>query len=368
MLATAQRFEEMNPDVQITWETRSLQSFADEPLEVLARHYDLLVIDHPSCGRAAALGFLTPLDEVISASFLLDQEQHSVGQSYASYDYEGHLWALPIDTAAPISAYRPDLLQKAGCAAPSTWQELMQLAQEGLVVAPGLAIDSLMNFFMLCLALGETPFTTQAHVVSASTGAEAMRLLRNLLQLCPAECMDANPIAIWNMLAKSDHVVYCPFAYGYSNYSRAGYAEHGIEAGDLVTFDGKPLQSTLGGAGLAISSQCSDITTAIAYAQYVAAEQCQKTLYFDAGGQPGHRTAWLDEEVNRRSNGFFKNTLPTLDRAWVRPRFDGYLDFQSDAGELLHNYLRHGGNEEHVLAEMNNLLQKARSSQRNETR
>ncbi len=373
MLATAQRFEEMNPDVRITWETRSLQSFADEPLEMLAQHYDLLVIDHPSCGRAAAGGFLTPLDEVIPASFMRDQERYSVGQSYPSYDYKGHLWALPIDTAAPVSACRPDLLHTAGYAVPRTWEEMIQLAREGLVAVPGLAIDSLMNFFMLCLALGEEPFSAEDCVVSAPVGAEAMRRLRELLHLCPAECMSANPIAIWNLLAKSERVAYCPFAYGYSNYSRKGYAEHVIEAGDLMAFHGQPLRSTLGGAGLAISRRCENVGAAVAYAQYVAAERCQKTLYFDAGGQPGHRAAWLDEEVNRRSNGFFKNTLPALDRAWVRPRFDGYLEFQSTAGDLLHAYLRDDdlhdkGNESSVLTEMNGILRKAHRSHGNEAR
>jgi multiple sugar transport system substrate-binding protein len=367
MLATAQRFEETHPGVRISWETRSLQSFADEPIEILAQRYDLMVIDHPSCGRAAAKGFLMPLDEVIPASFLLDQERHSTGQSYFSYDYDGHLWALPIDTAAPVSMCRRDLLRMAGHALPGTWEEMIKLARKGLVVVPGLAIDSLMNFFMLSLALSEEPFTTEDCVVSEPVGVEAMRRLRELLQLCPAECMDANPIAIWNKLAQSEHAAYCPFAYGYSNYSRKGYGENLVEAGDLVTFNDAPLRSTLGGAGLAISRHCRELTTAVAYAQYVSAEQCQKTLYFDSGGQPGHRAAWIDAEVNRRSNGFFERTLPALDRAWVRPRFDGYLDFQSKAGELLHGYLRLGGDEAAVMMAMNDELQIARRLRGNGT-
>jgi multiple sugar transport system substrate-binding protein len=367
MLATAQRFEEMHPGVRISWETRSLQSFADEPIEMLAQRYDLMVIDHPSCGHAATGGFLMPLDEVIPASFLHDQEQHSTGQSYFSYDYGGHLWALPIDTATPISMYRHDLLRMAGHALPGTWEEMIKLARKGFVIVPGLAIDSLMNFFMLSLALGEEPFIAEDYVVSEPVGIEAMRRLRELLQLCPAECMEANPIAIWNKLAQSKHAAYCPFAYGYSNYSRRGYSENLVEAGDLVTFNGAPLRSTLGGAGLAISRHCKELTTAVAYAQYVSAERCQKTLYFDSGGQPGHRAAWLDAEVNRRSNGFFERTLPALDRAWVRPRFDGYLDFQTKAGELLHSYLRLGGNESEVVAAMNDELHIARQSRGNGT-
>ena len=62
VVATAQRYCELHPDVEITWEKRSLQEFADAPIQGLAEAYDLLVIDHPlgglcrlqsSAGRAA---------------------------------------------------------------------------------------------------------------------------------------------------------------------------------------------------------------------------------------------------------------------------------------------------------------------------
>jgi multiple sugar transport system substrate-binding protein len=45
MVATAQRFSELNPDVEISWEKRSLQDFADSSIEALAKKFDLLVID-----------------------------------------------------------------------------------------------------------------------------------------------------------------------------------------------------------------------------------------------------------------------------------------------------------------------------------
>jgi len=47
MVATAQRFAELYPNVQITWEKRSLQAFADYSIQELAERFDLLVIDHP---------------------------------------------------------------------------------------------------------------------------------------------------------------------------------------------------------------------------------------------------------------------------------------------------------------------------------
>ena len=113
MLATAQQFEETHPDISVRWEKRSLQAFADAPLSELTQRFDLLVIDHPSIGEAATQGLLLPLDEFLPADFLADQAQNSVGQSHASYKYNGHQWALAIDAATPIAGWRPDLMERA---------------------------------------------------------------------------------------------------------------------------------------------------------------------------------------------------------------------------------------------------------------
>jgi multiple sugar transport system substrate-binding protein len=109
--------------------------------------------------------------------------------------------------------------------------------------------------------------------------------------------------------------------------------------------EGEKCRSTLGGAGLAISRTVSDATVAARYAAFVASGDVQKGIYFDAGGQPGHRAAWIDSEVNRRSAGFFQSTLETLDAAYMRPRFDVYPAFQDEAGMIVHAYLVSGGAE-----------------------
>ncbi len=153
-------------------------------------------------------------------------------------------------------------------------------------------------------------------------------MLRELLNLSAPGSLDRNPIRTWQLLAESDTVAYCPFAYGYSNYSRHGYASHQLTTGNLITLDnGTPLRSTLGGAGIAVSAQCKHRDAAIAYAAHVASPLTQRTLYVSSGGQPGHRAAWLDAEANRITNNFFANTLPTLDAAWVRPRWPGFIAF-----------------------------------------
>jgi multiple sugar transport system substrate-binding protein len=361
VLATAQRFSELHPTTNISWQKRSLQAFADAPLAQLIASFDLLVIDHPSIGEAAAEGLLVPLDQHFPASFLADQAANSVGGSHASYNYEGHQYALAIDAATPVSGHRPDLLPVAEL--PHTWDDLLALARRGLVTVPAIPIDSLMNLFMLANALGAEPFTTPDEVIASKKedqGREALARLRELVHLSAPGSLDRNPIRTWQLLAESDTIAYCPFAYGYSNYARTAYAANPIHFGPLVTFDGAPLRSTLGGAGIAISASCKHLPEALAYAQYTASASTQSTLYTLSGGQPGHRAAWLDPTLNALTRDFFTATLPTLDQAWIRPRFPGFIAFQDAASTLVHDYLVHGGSESEVLNEMNAALRKHR--------
>lgn len=356
MLATAQRYNELHPDVEIVWHKRSLQEFADYPIEKLSEKFDLLVIDHPFVGHADAHSTLMRLDKLLPEDYLQDQVNNSVGRSYESYVYRGQLWALPIDAAAPVSAFRPDLVAKNGWTLPRNWDDLITLAHRGLIVVPALPIDSLMNFFMLCCGLGEEPFASNKNVVSEDVGIAALGYLRELVSLCPPRCLTSNPIAIYEMLALGDTAFYCPFAYGYSNYARLNYARNVLHFGGLVRMhNGVRLRSTLGGTGLAISQRCQNIDVAVSYTEYVASQECQRGIYYSSGGQPACRPAWQDASINSNSNQFFLNTLSTVEEAYVRPRYNGYLSFQDHAGNEIHKFLKGKGDPRHVLRKMEDL-------------
>jgi len=159
MVATAQRYNELHPDVRIDWHIRSLQSFADESIATLSAKYDLLVIDHPSIGEAASRGIFTPLDNFLPENFLQDQAKNSVGASHGSYHIADHQWALAIDAAAPVAASRPDLLEANRFAAPETWEDMLELARAGLVALAGLPLDCLMHWYSLCINEGQTPLS-----------------------------------------------------------------------------------------------------------------------------------------------------------------------------------------------------------------
>jgi multiple sugar transport system substrate-binding protein len=359
LLAYSQRFNELYPDVEVRWKKRTLQEFADFPIEKLTEQYDLLIIDHPWVGCAAATKCVLPLEQHLSKEYLDNQLQNTVGESHISYNYNNHQWALAIDAATPAASYRPDLFEKHNAGVPATWQDVIDLAKDGKVAVPAIPIDILMNFYMFCIANGKEPFANEEEVIDEATGLQALDTMKELYSLVDKKMFGFNPIAVAEVMTRTDDYWYCPFAYCYSNYSREGYADYLLLYADLVDFNGKRLRSTIGGTGLAVSTFSENKEWAVKFAEEIVSEKCQSTFYVEHGGQPGHKAAWVSEKVNGLTNHFFKNVLPTMENGYMRPRYNGYLHFQDHAGNPIQEYLLNGGNAKNVLTEINKLYKQS---------
>ena len=341
LVAAAQRFEELHPGVTITWAKRGLHDFGHAGLDPLAAQYDLLVIDHPMVGETWRSRVLLDLETRLPEHFLAGLAAESIGQSYESYLFEGRLFALPIDVAAPTASYRPDLLTQLGVSAPQRWEDVLHLARQGRVVMPGLHADLFLNFLGLCFSRGSPIPKDAEQLVEREIGVHCLAALRELTVNMVPEAFGWNPIRVYEELAEGDRFVYCPFAFSYSNYSREGFARHLVLFTNPVRLEGqKPLRTVLGGTGMAISQQCRNPEIALEYAAYVAGPVCQRTLYGLSGGQPAQSSAWKDEILNKVTQGFFVNTLECVESAFVRPRYDGYVSLQGWAGHPIAHCLR----------------------------
>lgn len=364
MVATAQRFSEIHPNVEIEWSKRSLQSFADEHIDQLAKNYDLMVIDHPWAGYAADTGIILPLNKYVSKAYLEDQKLNSVGQSYESYNFGGDQFALPIDAATPVASCRPDILEKLNTSIPNSFDDLLALAAKGAVTMPGIPIDTLMNFYMFCNAIGETPCIADDIVVTEQNGIKALEMYKELSDRLDPEHFHWNPIQVYEAMVQREDLAYCPWAYGYTNYSKKRYATNILHFHDLVKDRNKEsFRSTLGGTGLAISSNCKYPELAAEYTAYVASPEIQSTLYFNNGGQPGHKKGWEDQHTNEQSCNFFKETQYTLDHSFLRPRYNGYMHFQDNGGSVIRDYLMTGGSPTDVLNELNSIYRISKKAQ-----
>jgi multiple sugar transport system substrate-binding protein len=352
--AAAEAFASIHPDVRVRWDVRSLQAFADQPVEQLAEGSDLIVLDHPAIGQAVARGALVPLDEQLDDDFLEEQATSSVGRSHESYTWNGHQWALAIDAAAQVAAYRPDLLERAGASVPRTWDDVRLLSDAlrtlgSSIAMPAIPVDAACAFLGACRALGGEPFGAQDGVVAREVGREALGLLRDVVARCDPRSLGWNPPTALHVMATTDEVVYVPLTFLYASFAREGVAPHLLRfAAGPVGAAGVP-SGTLGGAGLAVSASSSHPSEACAYAAFTASADVQRGVYARGGGQPGHRAAWIDREVNATSGGAFADTLDALDAAYLRPRDDGFIHFQDEAGDLVHAHLRDGGDVDEVL-------------------
>jgi multiple sugar transport system substrate-binding protein len=346
LVAASAAYASLHPEVQLSWYARSLQAFADAPVEDLASQFDLVVVDHPHVGQLSGSGSLVALDLMGDRKEINLLAEQSVGASHRSYQFGGHQWALAIDAAAHVSAYCPDRL----AAAPSRWDDVIALAREGAVVWPYKPVDALMSFFTLASNLGHPCFSNGRSVVDREAGAEALDYLFELAGLVPDACSSMNPISALDAMSSPDGPAYCPLLFGYSNYARPGFRPRLVRFQNIpAVSSSEPVGAVLGGAGIAVSVGASSIEEAIKFGVWVAGADCQRTSYFEGGGQPANAVAWGDEAVNQASSNFFRDTRETLERAWLRPRFPGFLDFQASGGAAIHDFLLRRSGSAHTL-------------------
>lgn len=359
VVATAKKYGELNPGVEIRWERRSLQAFADRPIKDMASEYDLMVIDHPHVGEVAGSGLLTAFDQVGRDADLELLAGQSVGPSHESYQFNGHQWGLAIDAATPVASFRPDRLSRV----PENWEEVLELAADGQVGFALIPINALMTFFGMARNLNFAVAEDPDQLIAPEHGTRVLEEMLNIVSLMAPRCLELDPIGILEWMGRSkDGPAYSPFGYGYTNYSRDGYCPYPLVFADAPGFGKRGSRGTvLGGTGIAVSSLSEHHDAAIDYAFWIASAECQSGLYFASGGQPGNAVAWESDACNDSSRDFFYNTRATLERSWLRPRYDGYMGFQETAGELIHSCLR---GEVTVAQTLTNLEQAYRGSRR----
>jgi len=344
LVATAQRYEETHPGVRILWQKRTLDEFGHKPVDLLAREYDLIVIDHPWAGFCFETGLVIDLTSIVSSRQLSQLKQNSVGGTFDSYVYHDKLLALPIDAAAPAPSWRTDLLDRAGVAPPQTWAEAVALARRKLAVIPAFNADLFLHFVMLIAGLGQETFIDYEKIAPKDAMLNAVELLRELTEPMPPYIFELNPILLAERMTATDDAAWNAFAYTYNNYARPGFARRPLRFGDLISLrpGGPRLRSVLGGTGIAISVNCKNVGAALDYALFLAGGGTQRGLYLQSGGQPSHLDAWNDKFADDLCGGFFSATRRTQSEAFIRPRYSGYVGLQTDGGIALQECLRNG--------------------------
>ncbi len=357
MVACSRLWEEQT-GVGIEWEKRSLQDFESFPVEELAREYDLIVIDHPHVGQITAESCLAPLDVPGRQADRDALVKGSVGQSYQSYRWQGRQWAFPVDTAAQVAAWRPDLLAKP----PVAWNGALTLAREGKVLLPLRPPHTLMSFYTLSANMGSPCAAAKlGDLICPENGARTFDRMREIVSLIDPACFGMDPIAVLEkMSAAGSTIAYSPLIYGYVNYAIEGFRPGRIAFADIpAAGTNGPVGSALGGTGIAISAFSPNRDAAVDFAYWIASGKVQRGPYASAGGQPGHADAWEDEKVNSETADFYFATRKTLEGSWMRPRHNGYMAFQQAASDRLNTGLLKNHEARNVIDDLNRLFRQS---------
>src|SRR5487761_474349 len=256
--------------VRVEWERRSLQDFESFPVAELAYLFDLIAFYHPHVGQITRERCLVPLDAGVDLA-LLGKEY--VGASLASYIWEGRLWALPIDAAAQVQAWRPDRLESA----PAEWRAMLELAAAGKVLCPLRPPHDLMALFTLSGLLGRPARVDGPELFEPAAAAIAYELLRQLTALIDPACLAMDPIAVLERMSQPHCAcVSAPLIYGYVSYSRPA-GEPSPPKAAIAFADLAPLiagaqsaGSALGGTGIAVSARSRHMHAAQEFAGWLA--------------------------------------------------------------------------------------------------
>jgi multiple sugar transport system substrate-binding protein len=345
LIGGAPEYEKLNPGLKIRWDRRTLREFGEAPIEQYIEQYDLLIVDHPFVGYAAAHGALVNLAPFFSEPEKCQMAADSVGPSWESYWYSDGLWALPIDAATQVASFRPDLLQQLSSEVPRTFDEVLALARKAhaigkFIAVPACPTDAISLFFTLTANLGYPISESSEIFVADAIGEEVLDRLHSLISAAHPKSVEWNPIHVYDVMISTSDVIYCPYGFGYSNYSRAGRPV-GLKFVDAPAAGPRGCAGTmLGGTGVAISRKSTQQQKAIEYAKWLVSRQHQCGTYFREGGQPASLTAWTDSIIDSAASGFFSGTLQTLRTAYLRPRFDGFVGFFESAGIEINKCLR----------------------------
>ncbi len=319
----------------LQWDRQPLEGFESHPIEDLCARYDIVVLDHPHIGEAVAAGCLRPLEDFFTAGEIAAWRVATVGSCLASYRYAGRHWALPLDAAAQVMAVRPERL--AG-PPPATWDAVLAASAGGAVALSVAGPHAVLSLFSIAAALGEAPGSRDPErLLSVATATDALEILSVLYRRMPAAAKPLNPIGLLDLMASADTVALCPLVFGYVPYAvPKAPVSHPVVFHDApsTTRAGSP-GTTLGGTGLAISRRCTPSPALLDHLRWLLSADTQRGFVVEHSGQPSRREAWADDGVNRRWGNFYRNTARSIEAAWVRPRYRGYIAFQAQASAAL---------------------------------
>lgn len=316
----------------IHWEKQPLEGFESAPIAELAAGHDLLVLDHPHIGEAVAEDCLIPLEDLFAQETIEEWHRQSVGPSLASYRWQGKTWALPLDVATQVMVRRPDRVS----APPQEWGAILDLAST-YPVAQSLAGPHAF-LTLISMAAGEGAWAKGDMLLADEVAEAQLELMQALFELRPPETEKLNPIALSETMSSTEDVVLVPLIFGYVTYAQSRPGGAPLAFSDTLRKPGGA-GGVLGGTGIGFTRRCKPDQALREHIAWLMKPETQSGMIPNFGGQPSARAAWQEPAVDAAWGAFYSGTLETAEHALLRPRFNGFIAFQTEAAEIIRQSL-----------------------------
>jgi multiple sugar transport system substrate-binding protein len=346
-------------DGVLRWSRQPLEGFESHPIGDLAARHDLLVLDHPHIGEAVVEDCIQPLEGFFAADEIANWEEASIGAALRSYRWGGRHYALPLDVAMQVMARDPDRVPYA----PDSWDEVLSLSERLPVALSVAGPHAILTLFSLCLSLGEEPGSDD--LISEAVAREALDRMHRLARNAPAGSERLNPIGLLEGLASRSGIALVPLVFGYVNYAvaSAGRSVVGFSNAPRIG-NGSRRGSVLGGTGIGITRGTKPGAALLDHLRWLLSTEAQTDFIPGHDGQPSAQEAWSSDAVNAAWGGFYRATWDTAVQAWVRPRFDSYIAFQTEASAVVRGALASGMEPPATLSRLRGLWHSALSAAR----
>lgn len=354
---TARRINVGRGDALIQWNKQPLEGFESAPIRELADRNDLLVMDHPHIGEAVAEGCFRPLEELYSEEQLQAWRGASIGPSATSYHWDGKTWALPLDVATQVMARRGDRIGEA----PKTWGEVLDAAKRQPVAQSLAGPHAVLSLMSMVAGAGGT--VGGEGLLSDEEATGALETMQRLYAYRPKGSEALNPIGLLEAMARAEDIALVPLVFGYVTYAASGHASHVVHFSDTIRCAGG-VGGVIGGTGIAFTRRCRPTPELLDHIASLLSAETQIETFPAFGGQPSARAAWQSLPVNRHWGDFYRDTLATAEAALLRPRFDGYIAFQTAAADHIRAALKRREDPATTLSVLRTLWRGARQAAR----
>ncbi|MCY3878998.1 MAG: extracellular solute-binding protein [Rhodobacteraceae bacterium] len=352
-LAAAAAEWEVGTGTGIEISRRPLTAFNDQPLHELSPLCDVMIIDFPHVSQAVREGAVIPIESIVGDEVTRSVSANAIGPAQASFLVNGVNAAFCSDAACHVAAHRPAVLS--GCGAPETWDGVMSLAAEfpGSVALALYPTDAVVSLMSIAAGRGAAPDGGERFFPDPGAAEQSIDLLAGLARAVGDYCWRCTPQALFRAARTIPEIACTPLTFGYTRFTRPE------EGGWRFTAPPAGCGSTLGGAGMAVSSRSESVKSAAEFVSWYCGDEGQ-LLAARAWGQPAGLSAWNDPGIDRMTSGFYSGTRATQANAWVRPLNSWWPVVQERVGGQLVRMLLAGEPAHRILSGIEALYQSLR--------